>query len=259
MSLSFRNVAKAALVAGALALMCPVAEAGYTAVKEPKRKVGVSHERIIERVYGGNFVSDPTGLSFSNESGITVTRLQDGPAGDAALSGKVVSARAVAAFSGRRKTAGYFGIRSGGDVQTLLAPAGRQFDVTGAGRSATPADGEFVLVKGAGKAPRTFSSVASSNRDRMDHLVTYKVKGTAQQASVYLMCWEDKFAGRTDRDYNDLVVELQVGEAAAREAMSQPLLIPLPPGAWTGLAGLLSVGLLLWTRRRTLHRFLGVA
>src|SRR5688572_28732547 len=105
----FGNAANCVLFAGTAAIVAPAAEGGYTAVKQPRRKTEVSHEQILERVYGGDFVVDATGLSFSNQSGVTVTRLQDGPGGDDTLSASNVSARAVAAFSGRRKTSGYFG------------------------------------------------------------------------------------------------------------------------------------------------------
>lgn len=255
MARSLHKIFQAACCAGVLAAFAPVADAGYTAVNQPKRKSEVTHEQILERVYGGDFVADPTGLSFSNASGVTVTRLEDGTAGESAMSGKDVSARAVAAFAGRRKTAGYFGTSSNGQVHKLFTRAGRQYDVAGAGQTATPVDGSFILGTGAAKGGKVFSSVAEMNRDGMDQLVSYEVKGTAQQASVYLLCWEDKFAGRSDRDYNDLVVEVQAGEAAARAPVSQPLLIPLPPAAWTGLTGLMGLALMSWTRKRPNRRW----
>src|SRR3954468_1447487 len=102
----------AAPLTGAVVATAPSAEAGYTALKSPARRGDASHEQILERVYGGDFVADPTGLSFSNASGVTVTRLEDSPAADNGWAGKSVSARAVAAFPGRRKTASYFGASS---------------------------------------------------------------------------------------------------------------------------------------------------
>ena len=108
-------------VAGAVALSGSPARGGYTAVAQPKRHGEVSHEQILERVYGGDFVADSTGLSFSNGSGVTVTRMEDGSgsATDAQWSGKSVSARAVAAFSGKRRTASYFAATSAGDAADL--------------------------------------------------------------------------------------------------------------------------------------------
>ena len=240
----------AVAVAGILAVLAPAAEAGFTAVKQPKRKSEVSHERILERVYGGDFVSDATGLNFSNNSGVTVTRVED--AADESWAGKTLTARTVAASAKGRRTRGYFGTTAGGQVQKLAEKAGRQFSV--AGGAGVTSDGELVFSKGRGRRAQTFSSVASSNRDGMDHLVTYEVKGaTAQQASVYLLCWEDRFAGRSDRDYNDLVVEVSAAEAMSRNAVSQPLLIPLPPAAWTGLSGMLGLAVLARLRWRPIR------
>jgi hypothetical protein len=201
-------------------------------------------------------VADPTGLSFSNESGITVTRLEDssGAATDAGWVGKRISARAVAAFSGKRRTARYFGAKVGGQMQKLFDATGRHFSVVGAMESAAAIDGDLVIGTGRGRGTRSFSSVGAANRDGMDHLVSYEVKGPAQQASLYLLCWEDQFARRSDRDYNDLVVEVQAAEAAAQAPMSQPLLIPLPPATWPGLAGLVGVGVVSRLRRRSARK-----
>jgi hypothetical protein len=130
----------------------------------------------------------------------------------------------------------------------VVAVSGRAFDVLGTGQVA---GNELNLTSRRGPARRAFSSVASENQDGMDHLVAYEVKGVSgQQAPVYLLCWEDKFARRSDRDYNDLVVELQAAEAAARAPLTQPLLIPLPPAAWPGLGGLLGVGVVSRLRKQ---------
>jgi hypothetical protein len=234
----------------------PRAQAGYTAVKQPKRAAGASHEQILEHVYGGDFVADAAGLSFSNQSGVTVTRLQDdGAAADnAGLGGRTFDARAVAAFAGKPKTARYFGAGVGRDAGQAVAVSGRAFDVSGTG---PVMGGDLNLTARRGHAQRTISSVASANRDGMDHLVTYEVKGASgQQAPVYLLCWEDKFARRSDRDFNDVVIELQAAEAAARAPLTQPLLIPLPPAAWPGLGGLLGGGIVWRLRlRKTARRW----
>lgn len=240
-----------AAVAGAVLLSAaaPVAEAGFTAVRQSKRRSEVSHEQILERVYGGNFVADATGLNFSNESGVTVTRLVDsaGPGGrsDEVWSGRVVAARAVAAFGRKNRTASYFGGTSGGKASKLFDAAGSNFDVTGSAPAATTLDGNLVVARGR-KPGRTFSSVAAANRDGMDHLVSYEVKNAAagEGSAMYLLCWEDKLAKRSDRDYNDMVVEIRTtsSAAAAAAALAEPLLIPLPLGVWSGLGGLLGLG-----------------
>jgi len=245
-----------AALAGAvlLAAVASDAEAGFTAVRQPKKKSEVSHEQILERVYGGNFVADPAGLSFSNESGVTVTRLEDdGARGDAVWSGHVVSAKAVASFGRNRRTASYFGGTSGGQFTKLLDASGSKFDVSGATQADADLDGSLAFARVRGRrAAQTFSLVASANRDGMDHLVTYEVKGGgAAGESTYLLCWEDKFSRRSDRDYNDMVVEVKTanGTVASAAALSaEPLLIPLPSGMWSGLGGLLGLGAIRFVR-----------
>ena len=62
----------------------PQAQAGYTAVRQPKRVTEPSHEQILARVYGGNVVADASGLNFSNESGVdTVGEIKPADAADA--------------------------------------------------------------------------------------------------------------------------------------------------------------------------------
>jgi hypothetical protein len=242
-----QGVLASLVVACGLAPWASPVRAGYTPVAQPKHPGELSHEQILERVYGGDFVADPTGLNLSNASGITVTRLDDNTTDDD-WSGRTLSARAVASFAGKHRTTAHFAATSGGQTAKLFDVAGRHLAATGAGTSAAPVD-ELLLTKGRGRRPKVFSSAAASNADGMDHVVTYEVKGTGQPASVYLLCWEDKFAKRRDRDYNDLVVEVQAAELAARAPFTQPLLIPLPPPLWTGLAGLAALAWLMWRGR----------
>jgi hypothetical protein len=245
----------AAIVAAVLVGAGTPAEAGFTAVKQPKRSGGASHEQILEHVYGGDFVADPSGLGFSNDTGVTVTRLSDtagpGDAGgtDSLWSGNIVSARTLAAFGRKHRAAGYFGTNSRGHLEKYMETVGRKFAVTGQSDAPGAVDGELVFARGR-KANRVFSSLAGSNRDGADHLVTYQVDGaTPDGTNTYLLCWEDKLGRRSDRDFNDMVVEVRTAskvseDAAAAAAISEPLLIPLPPALWSGLAGLAGVGAL---------------
>jgi hypothetical protein len=246
-----------AAVGGALflAAVASPAEAGFTAIRQPKKASEAAHEQILERVYGGNFVADATGLSFSNESGVTVTRLEDdGARGDSVWSGHVVSAKAVASFGRKRRTASYFGGTSDRQFTKLLDTTGNRFDVSGATEADANLDGSLTLGRVRGrKATQTFSSVATVNRDGLDHLVTYEVKGAGaagEAASTYLLCWEDKFSKRSDRDFNDMVVEVKTvsGAVASTAALTEPLLIPLPSGMWSGLGGLLGLGAIRFVR-----------
>jgi len=238
----------AAAVVGALLLGAATsgAEAGFTAVQQPKRTSGPSHEHILEHVYGGEFAADASGLNFSNDAGVTVTRLSD--TADGSWSANIGSARTVAAFGRKVRSGSYFGASDGGHVTQLMETAGRRFDVSGVCETPATADGDLCFGRGH-KANRVYSSLAESNRDGADHLVTYQVEsGSAADdgSSTYLLCWEDKLGRRSDRDFNDMVVEIRTAstasEAAAAAAISEPLLIPLPPALWSGLGGLIGVG-----------------
>src|SRR3982751_2578429 len=99
MSRLLKRLVVAAFVAGAV-VSASRARAGYTAVKQPKRGAGPSHERILESVYGGNFVADAAGLSFSNESGVTVTRVEDGAGGGEGWAGERKKTPAVGGAGG---------------------------------------------------------------------------------------------------------------------------------------------------------------
>lgn len=189
---------RSGLVIGAFAVVAPAADAGYTAVHSPIRRNEVSNERILEHVYGGDFVKDAAGLNFSNESGVTVMRLDDGPS----VSGN----------------------------------------------------------PGSGGVPISARAVAASNENGMDRLLTYKFDGTphaGQPASIHLLCWESGFGRHSDLDSDALMVEVQAAEITSRAALAQPLLIPLPPGAWTGLSGFVGVAVVLYRARQRTQPRLG--
>jgi len=243
----------AGVIAGALLLgaATPKVEAGFTAVKQPKKTSGPSHEQILEHLYGGEFAADVSGLNFTNDAGVTVTRLND--TADVSWSANIASARTVAAFGRKLRTGSYFGASDGGRITQLMETAGRKFDVSGVCDIPATADGELCFGRGR-KANRVYSSVyssgAESNRDGADHLVTYQVySGSAADngTATYLLCWEDKLGRRSDRDFNDMVVEIRTATtaneaAASAAAISEPLLIPLPPAVWSGLSGLIGLG-----------------
>lgn len=240
--------AAATALTGALLLgaAAPSAEAGFTTVSQPKKASGPSHDQILERVYGGNFSADASGLNFSSDTGVTVTRLSD--SADGTWSANVLSSRAVAAFGRKQRSGGKFGTTAGGRFASLMETPGRRFDVSGAGDTPATVEGDLCFGRGH-KANRVYSSIAESNRDRADHLLTYAVdSGDADDATAtYLLCWEDKLGRRSDRDFNDLVVEIRTaatgGQAADSAAViSEPLLIPLPPALWSGLGGLIGLG-----------------
>jgi len=230
--------------ASSLALLCTIAvassdvRAGFTPINfshSPRNSREATHEQILEHTYGGDFTAD--GVNFSNGS-VTVTRIDD--SADQTWTQQASSARAVAAFAKHKQAFGYFQGDSGGSFNKLFEVSGNQFDVDG---SVTDSrlDGSIRFGRNE-NIGRAFSSLAAENRDGKDHLVSYKVSGPDNlQAPTYLLFWEDKWGKNSDFDFNDLVVEVSTA--------GQPLLIPLPPAAWSGIAGLAMLGLLTASKR----------
>src|SRR5207253_6215587 len=95
---------------------------------------------------------------------------------------------------------------------------------------------------GRGGEGNLFSSNQADNVDKRDHLVTYEIGGLPGQpanVTTRVLFWEDLPAPSSDFDFNDFVVELKTDPPLG--AGTAPLLIPLPPAAWTGLSGLLGL------------------
>jgi len=232
-------VLAAAVVAGASLLGADRAQAGFSSIGESITASEADHEAVLERTYGGDFVQN--GNDFSNGT-VTVSRIDDGS--DQVWNGNVVSARAVGLFSSKRQAFGTVG--SDGQFNQLFEVEGRNFDVTGSVDTSSAAlanlsNSGIVFARG-GSRPM-HSSVDSGNGDGRDHLVSYSVSGLtgAPNTNTFLLFWEDAPNRRGDFDYNDLVVEVK----AAGEA----LLIPLPAAAWSGLTGLLGLGLVSGLRK----------
>jgi hypothetical protein len=226
---SFRLVRRG-LTAIALSAACgfgvSTAQAGASHRRTPPTEKSELH--IFDHIFGGHFTQD--GLNFSSSNGITATRVDGGAASP--WSGQIVSAQTEAVFGKRGYGVGYV------DATGATTPL-----VGGTSGSASPA-GDFSLVRTGGK--QTLSSDAVANADGREHLITYSITGQKSDGSgpvkTWLMFWEDKPA-HAGWDYNDLVVEMKTrGISAAAVApaaiRSQPLLIPLPSAASSGLAGL---------------------
>ena len=64
----------------------------------------------------------------------------------------------------------------------------------------------------------TWSSVYTQNQNEEDHMVTYRIIGSDvthnNNIGHYVLAWEDKSFSLSDRDYNDVVVEVGTPEPA---------------------------------------------
>jgi len=207
------------------------AQAGFSTVlvsPEP------THPTILNGLYGGVFVASgaplPAGYSTQFTNGVTTaTRVDDngfvpllnmltgapGSADDDVWTDGIATASAEVRYAGNPQEFGY----------SFAPPAyTKLFDVTGSGFAVT---GSAVVAFGPGSIWQwarcndsdggplvngLFSDEAS-NPDGGDHMVTYRITGAPgidPMKVVWLIWWEDVVGAGTDRDYNDLVVQLEV-------------------------------------------------
>lgn len=204
------------------------------------------HETIIESLYSGSFTA--VGADFigsGDAAGIQVLRQDDflfpmgvlsvtdgsrGTAADAIWAGGVISATAEARYAAHSQR---FGFDRGNGFELLFDVQGSGTNVTGSASVDLTGD-LWRWVRRDGNNTNTWSSDWTLNYDGMDHLVTYRVTGLDTNEAVWLLFWEDLPVCSSDRDYNDLVVEVR--------ALPEPATL-----AWTTLGGLV---VLVGYRRR---------
>lgn len=241
---------RCALMLCAAITVASSATAEYVVVQPPEPDE-LTHAEILQSTYspGQAWFALPRGersdeeLDFSNgsitatrvedialDSVIDVTRHYDGETADALWQGGPMTIRALARFAVDEQT---FGVAAAGD------PAGFTplFTVTGdglqvEGEAELDASAADPFAWGRSGSRWTWLSDAEANGNAEDHVVTYHVSGVGDGMSRWVLFWEDKAFYTSDRDYNDLVVEVCA---------------PIPEPS-TVLVGL-TVGLLLMRRR----------
>lgn len=260
----FTRQSHALLSVGILLSTAGAARAGLTSVHAPPTGEA-THAQIFSHVYGGVFAPAPNGASSYSNGSITATRIDDvlstgGIGSDLHL---VFGAPGlpttdqrwrdgIAVTSAEAKFAGYnqeFGYDDGGGYVKLFdvtSTGSTGFDVAGsASHHFQPGIPWNWVRSGTG---RTYYSENSRNVDGLDHMVTYLITGLATTDTVWMVFWEDLPGGlnqggfgesKSDRDFNDLVVEIRASVAHV---------IPIPGAAWLAACGMGLLGVV--TRRR---------
>jgi len=243
---------------GLLALVAVTAApalAGFTDVYAPARSGELSHQAIIQGIYGGSFAGSGLNMVGSGaSSGIVATRMEDFGAGgpmnlvsggagfdDQMWTDGIAVTTAQAKYASLNQNLFY---RDSTGTHHLFQATGSGF-LSGVTSQQFTVAGNFDWIRSTyhfGDIPfgsRTWSSVESRNHygdpgPGLDHMVTYKITGLNTTDTVWLMFWEDlsgplgycDSGQMADRDFNDLVVEVR-----ARA-------VPLPGAVMLGAIGL---------------------
>ncbi len=212
------------LFCGAVLAGAGVANADITEVTPSISPPSITHETIIESVYGGDF--NPSGDDYTDlGAGVSATRFDDsltpngmisllatdkGEASDRVWNDAYISAEAVWR---RANYTQQFGFDRGNGFELLFDVFGDFDNVTGSG-SADLTDETWRWVRRDQDGTRPWSSDPANNPDFLDHMVTYQVEGLNRTGVTYLIFIEDLYGphtsdgGFSDRDFDDLVIEV---------------------------------------------------
>jgi hypothetical protein len=229
------------------------ARAAYTDVKPPdpwNETPEDGHRTILSTIYGGTFQRfGPGNVNMTNGT-VTAHRIEDsmspngvlgmvdgepGSAADQVWHDGFTDAFAKVRFARDSQSLGYWEGTSGGTYTKLFDVQGQGYAVTGGIPLADMTGKTWRWGRSRGRGG-IHSSVPAENPDGLDHMVTYQVTGlnTEPGYTTWLLFWEDLNYSSTpntlttDRDVNDLVVELR---AIAAPGVPEPATGALLAGA----------------------------
>jgi len=230
-----------------LMLLCiNTAQADFTDVYNPPGSEAYMTD-ILDEIYGttnGDFDHHhEQGATEYTFGSIKATRIDDNLSVDGLLnlvSGTPGSAAdkiwtdGIANITAEARFAGFsqeFGYDTGSGYTKVFDVVGNSFSVSGSGTlNFTPGSTWQWVRSGMGG-----TWYSGSNNDGLDHMITYQITGLGDGLTTWVVFWEDLKGRYSDRDYNDLVVEIKGS------------VIPAPGAILLGGIGIVLVG---WLRRR---------
>lgn len=186
----------------------------------------LGHEEILEAIYLADFTSDGDDfISLGLAEAIVAIRFDDdlpvfgvldpvhGQRGDTAdrLWGDAwIAATATARYASYTQQ---FGYDVGDGYEPLFDVEGYGTEVTGSG-TADLTGQTWTWVRRDTDGSNPWYSDDARNSDELDHMVTYRIDGLDTAETVWLVFWEDLPGAygppcASDRDFNDLVVEIR--------------------------------------------------
>jgi hypothetical protein len=255
---------QALFVTATISVWAGTATANFTPVHAPPLGEA-THNQILSQVYGGPFTA--SGLNFINGGGsgtIKATRVDDALAGggpgdnlhlvfgapggsttDQLWVDGIADAKAEAKFAAYSQKFGY-DLLDGLGYQPLFnvkitGPTG--YDVSGSNSHQFSLGVPWNWAR-SGQGG-TFNSQESRNTDGLDHMVTYQITDlTDPGKAVWMLFWEDLpgsfTSGSSDRDFNDLAVEVRASPVAT---------VPLPGADILAMIGFAGVSVLRYRRK----------
>lgn len=244
----------ALLVLALLSTGATIAQANLTPVRPPFG-TEATHSSIFSNYYGGVFAPGPNGAPSYTNGAITATRVDDtiGKTGignnlnlvsgapDSATTDQrwedgIAITAAVARFAGYTQE---FGYDEGNGYVKLFDVA-----VNGSGGYNVSGSGSYHFTEGVpwnwvrGGTGQRYYSENGRNSDGLDHMITYQITGLRSSDTVWMLFWEDRpgafRSAGSDRDFNDLVVEIRASVAN---------IVPVPGAALLGGLGMAIIGL----------------
>ena len=192
------------------------------------------------------FTIDPAKLTLSTMSNVRAYFAYEGAGyhntiGFNSTGTGVTSGNPQIIFPDASSSAGYGGTGTG--VRTASDPlmAGDFVDL-GTFQAGTLLD-FFLIANGANGGRTVYNTSGAANPDGINHVATFTPTFWGMANSPYLFISFEDLLGGGDKDFNDVIIALDIGAANVAALLATP-----EPATWLTLGSLL--GLAVWSKRR---------